>query len=266
MLRVRLVINVLDSSGLEGLIPCMRAIQTYRDYGLGVATAVLAQNNQQVFGLYPVPIEHLGAEIDAALEGYQPASVHVGLLPNEASADVIAAALQKAEVSNVILDPVMQTSLGLTVHEPERLEKIVDLFRGVTRVLTPNIPEAAVLCGHPLEDMNTVKEAAAEIFEKYKPEFLVIKGGHLESLPRAIDLIYDGKRSYLIDQPWQKGRRFAGIGDTYATLVAVLLSEGNDIHQAVDRAKRFVVRAMQHTFTIGAADGLQPLNHNIPKT
>lgn len=265
MLRVRLVINVMDSSGLEGIIPCMRAIQTYRDYGVAVATGILAQNNESIHGLYRVPLEHIGAQLEAVLHGYKLESTHVGYLPDIQSARLVADVLSQYQVKNVVFDPSMETAQGLKIFSPESLPSLVEHFTGRVMVLTPNIPEAEALVGRSLEDMNAMKEAAPEIYEHYHPEFLIIKGGHLPSLPRAIDLIFDGKRSYLIDQPWQRGRKFAGMGDTFATLIAIGLSEGNDIHHAVDRAKRFVVRAMQHTFIIGSESGFQPLNHNIPK-
>ena len=57
-------------------------------------------------------------------------------------------------------------------------------------VVTPNLPEAEVLCGCTVKRIEEMQEAARRIHD-LGPRYVVVKGGHMEGRP--VDLLFDGQ-------------------------------------------------------------------------
>lgn len=265
MQRNILCIHVMDTSGLEGLSILERVIFNYRDYCFRVASGILAQNNRQPYGLYPVPIEHLGAQIESVTQDYPIHALHIGILTDIKQAQLVQGLVHDLSEVLVVLDPIMKTTLGFPIHPPEQLREMVSLFSGRMTVLLPNTEELAVLANvDAVRDLNEVKALLPEVYQTYRPKYLVVKGGRLEETPRVFDLIYDGSRTIVIDHGWNRQRRILGKGDAFAAVLITLLARNTDIQKAVDRAMRYVTRAMSHAFSMGDESSPQPLNLNIP--
>ena len=70
------------------------------------------------------------------------------------------------------------------------LDSIREKLFPLSKVITPNIYEAAVLTGIMIEDRNGMEEAA-KVLKNMGTDVVVITGGHLEEI--ALDLYYDGE-------------------------------------------------------------------------
>ncbi len=265
MQRNVLAIHVLDTYGLEGLSVVQRVIHNYRDYPLTIASAILAQNNRMPQGLYRIPIEHFGAQLEAVTDELEIHAAHIGILPDLETARLLHGVLSERHIPTLTLDPIMHTSHGLAIHTPEQLREIVRLFTEQLTVLAPNIMELAALADvDELQNLNDVKQTIPQVYETYKPRYLVVKGGRLKDTPRVFDIVYDGLRTYVLDHGWQRQRTIYGKGDAYAAVLNLLLARNIPIQQAADRASKFVTRAMSHAFILGDESLPQPLNLNIP--
>ena len=125
-------------------------------------------------------------------------------------------------------------------------------------VVTPNLPEAEVLVGHPIKTWDDMREAAFEIRSWGVPN-VVIKGGHREEDHQATDLLYDGTtyREYSTNRV--PTRNSHGTGCTFASAIAATLAKGDNVQNSVAAAKAFVTKALQESYNIGHGQG--PVHH-----
>ncbi|MCK5202371.1 MAG: bifunctional hydroxymethylpyrimidine kinase/phosphomethylpyrimidine kinase, partial [Desulfobacterales bacterium] len=119
-------------------------------------------------------------------------------------------------------------------------------------VVTPNLPEAEVLCGCPVNSIDEMRDAARCIHD-LGPRCVVIKGGHLKG--RAVDLLFDGKEFQKFDAPRLNQRNTHGTGCTFSAALATILAGGLPIAEAVGEAKIFITRAISMGLDIGAGNG-----------
>src|SRR6185295_2427952 len=77
-----------------------------------------------------------------------------------------------------VVDPVIVSSSGHLLMEPEALAALQSELLPLARVVTPNIPEAETLSGVTIRSESDMRRAAAMIRERGARAVLV-KGGHL---------------------------------------------------------------------------------------
>ncbi|WP_424944840.1 bifunctional hydroxymethylpyrimidine kinase/phosphomethylpyrimidine kinase, partial [Aliiroseovarius crassostreae] len=139
-----LVIAGSDSSGGAGI---SRDVVTAAAFGVEVCpvlTAVTAQTDQAVTALHPVPPEVVAAQIKAARTHSDIAAIKIGMLGSAEVAEVVGRVLVGSKLP-LVIDPVLRASSGGRLSEGSHLPA---LFSGAD-LLTPNLPEAAVLTGLP---------------------------------------------------------------------------------------------------------------------
>jgi hydroxymethylpyrimidine kinase/phosphomethylpyrimidine kinase len=107
--------------------------------------------------------------------------------------------------------------------------------------------------------VQTMKQAARKLTEMGAAS-AVVTGGHLGA--RAIDVLYSDKRHSVYDSTKIPSTNTHGAGCTFSAAVACMLARGAPLPEAVDRAKRYVARAIDHPYKIGKGDG--PLLHSRP--
>ena len=127
----------------------------------------------------------------------------------------------------------------------------------LAEVITPNIPEAEILCGHSIKTAADMENAAKEISQKFGCNVLC-KGGH--NLNDANDLLVltDGSAA------WFNGQRIDnpnthGTGCTLSSAIASNLAKGYDLETAVRRAKAYISGALAAMLDLGHGSG--PMNH-----
>jgi len=122
----------------------------------------------------------------------------------------------------------------------------------LAHVVTPNLPEASVLCGYTVHNFATMRKAARHIYG-LGPKNVLIKGGHLEG--EIIDLLFDGKAFHEYRGPRISTKNTHGTGCTFASAIATELAEGNPVHVAVKRAKDFMTLAIRFSLPLGKGHG-----------
>jgi len=119
-------------------------------------------------------------------------------------------------------------------------------------VVTPNLPEASVLAGFKVKNLDTMKEAARKIYDLGARNVLV-KGGHLEG--EILDLLFDGKTFYEHPAPRIPTKNTHGTGCTFASAIATELAKGVTVQTAVKRAKAFMTTAIRFSLPLGKGHG-----------
>ncbi len=241
-----------DSGGGAGIQADLKTITVLGGYGMSVITALTAQNTIGVQGVHAVPIEFITRQLDSVLSDIGVDGAKTGMLATPEIVDVVAKGIQKYNIQPLVVDPVMVAKSGDSLLNEDARQTIQTSLLPLATVVTPNLPEAEVLCGRPVNSMSEMQEAARCIHD-LGPRYVVIKGGHLKQ--RAMDLLFDGKEFQEFDAPRLNQRNTHGTGCTFSAALATILAGGIPIAEAVGSAKIFITRAISMGLDIGAGQG-----------
>jgi hydroxymethylpyrimidine/phosphomethylpyrimidine kinase len=256
-----LAISGSDSCSGAGIQADLKTFAAMRVYGLSAITAVTAQNTVAVTGIHNIPHEFVGKQISTVLEDIEIHAVKVGMLANTGIIQTVAEILQSYNVPNLVVDPVMVATSGDLLMD-ERIDKILWAFRNVliptAHVITPNIPETEILTGNEINSVDDMKTAAVTLQSLGVP-YVVITGGHLDNMDEAVDILFDGNTFIEFRNKRIPTKNTHGTGCTFAAALAASLANGYTIREAVGKAKKFVLSALEYSFSIGRGKG--PTNH-----
>ena len=124
-------------------------------------------------------------------------------------------------------------------------------------LLTPNLPEAELLAGMAIVDEAQMRQAA-EILLAFGPGAVLLKGGHLDSID-VVDLLVTAEGVREFRAPRLHTRHTHGTGCTLASAIAAGLAQAMTLAAAVERAGRYVHRAIATAPGYGGGHG--PLDH-----
>ena len=160
------------------------------------------------------------------------------------------------DAQNIIVDPVMVATSGSRLMESPAVAVMKKELLPISTLVTPNIPEAAVLSGMEIKDKDDMEKAAAKIHSECGCAVL-LKGGH--SIEDASDLLYNENESF-----WFYGKRIAnpnthGTGCTLSSAIAANLAKGYDLKASVKLAKDYISEALAFMLDLGKGNG--PMNH-----
>ena len=257
-MRIALTIAGSDSGGGAGIQADIKTFQRFGVFGTSAITAITAQNTKGVSSWEAVSPAMVRAQIDSVAEDLRPAAFKTGMLANAAVASVVAIAIRDHSLHNYVLDPVMVATSGDVLFEPDAIEVIRRELVPQSFLVTPNLHEAALLVGVRIEDEDAMARAAETIVSEMGAQSVLIKGGHLASGDRVIDILYDGDvrafRTQRLDS-----RNTHGTGCTLSAAITAQLATGESLHAAVRRAIDYVHNAIATAPGLGSGHG--PLNH-----
>ena len=250
-----------DSSGGAGIQADIKAISALGGYAASAITAVTVQNTQGVYAIHPVPADIVKGQIEAVMTDIRPKAVKIGMINDIEIVKVIAASIRKFKPEHVVFDPVMVSTSGCKLIEDDAIEAIVKYLMPLATIITPNLSEARVLSGKPLQDTESMKRAAVDLLDMGCGAVLV-KGGHLEGGEMCDILqIRSAKEPYLFSAKKIESKNTHGTGCTLSSAIATLLAQGNPLPEAVRRAKEYVYLGIENGKEIHIGEGHGPLNH-----
>ena len=179
-----------DSGGGAGIQADLKTFAALGVYGTSALTAITAQNTLGVTEVTELPPDLVVAQIDAILSDIGTDAVKTGMLSNSRIIRVVADKAREYAFSNLVVDPVMVAKGGDRLLQEEAVEALRTLLVPLATVVTPNLPEAAVLLGRQMESLEDARQAARDIVAM-GARSAVVKGGHLEG--DAVDVFYDGR-------------------------------------------------------------------------
>lgn len=257
--RKALTIAGSDSGGGAGIQADLKTFQELGVYGMSAVTAVTAQNTLGVHAVYPMTAEAVAAQLDAIGADLEPVAVKTGMLVGAPIIEAVADRVAAYGWRNLVIDPVMIAKGGSELLQREALRALTELLLPLSRVVTPNIPEAETLTGMTIVTMADREEAAMTLVQM-GARSVVIKGGHDESTRDVtIDLLYDGTSFRYWESPRVDTLHTHGTGCTYSAALAAGLATGLTLFEAADLAKSFIRAAIEDSLGIGAGHG--PTNH-----
>jgi hydroxymethylpyrimidine/phosphomethylpyrimidine kinase len=237
-----LVIAGSDSSGGAGIT---RDAQTLARLGarvVPVVTAVTAQTDARVSAVHVVPAELVRAQMAAGFSTQTVHAIKTGMLATRAIVLAVAAALPAA-APPIVVDPVLCSSSGEQLLDSAGREALCTALLPRTSLLTPNIPEAAVLLGTQPATTEEQLLRQAQALLGLGPAAVLLKGGHAEG-PEAVDLLVMREAAPL----WLRAPRInatrRGTGCTLASAVAAGLGSGLDLPAACRQAQAHVLQLL----------------------
>jgi hydroxymethylpyrimidine/phosphomethylpyrimidine kinase len=257
---IALTIAGSDPSGGAGIEADLKTFSALGVYGAGVITALTAQNTKGVFGIHDVPADFVTAQLNAVFTDLDPGAVKIGMLANAETIDAVAAAFDRYQPRNVVLDPVMIATSGKRLLRGDALGRLRELIARV-RVVTPNLPEAAVLLGtEPARDEDEMRAQAQKLLTLGAGAVL-IKGGHGGGTESVDILLEAGGEDLRLEAPRVATKNTHGTGCTLASAIAAGLAKGQTLQAAAREAKKYVSAAIAAADRLGVGSGRGPLHH-----
>jgi hydroxymethylpyrimidine/phosphomethylpyrimidine kinase len=256
-----LIVAGSDSGGGAGIQADIKTVSMLDAYAATAITALTAQNTEGVFGVLPIPPEFVRRQIEVVLDDIGADAIKTGMLHDAAVIETIAAVLQdRATAIPLVVDPVMVAKGGARLIDPAAVEALKELLIARAEIVTPNLPEAEILCGATIGNLAQMR-AAGETLLALGCRAVLVKGGHLPG-ETVSDVLVTTGGARVWESPRIATRHTHGTGCTLASAIAASLAQGQDVENAVDRARTYVQRAIAGAPGLGRGHG--PLDHAHP--
>ncbi|MEC5325547.1 bifunctional hydroxymethylpyrimidine kinase/phosphomethylpyrimidine kinase [Aurantimonas sp. A3-2-R12] len=259
MTAIALTIAGSDSSGGAGIQADLKTFSALGVYGASVITAVTAQNTRGVSAIETLSPAIVTAQIDAVLSDLKVGAVKIGMASNKAVIEAIASALLR-HGRTAVLDPVMIATSGDRLLEEDAVAALRRELVPLAMLVTPNLPEAALLSGSPIaEDEATMARQAERIMEA-GARAVLIKGGHLKG-QESVDLLFDGAAVHRFAARRVTTTHDHGTGCTLAAAITARLAKGDALGDAVAFAKEYLTQALVRADELDVGQGRGPVHH-----
>lgn len=259
MTKIALTIAGSDSGGGAGIQADLKTFSALGVFGTSAITALTAQNTQGVRAVEDVSPAMVASQIDAICEDMNVQGVKIGMVSRVKTIETIAEKLALHGLQPV-LDPVMVATSGDRLLQQDAIEALRSLLVPKAVLVTPNLPEAALLAGRPLAETENEMIAQAEIILHAGASAVLMKGGHGNG-PDSIDLLYDGNGIERFQAPRISTANTHGTGCTLSAAIAAGLALGLSLREAVAQAKSYLTEALQAGANLSIGKGNGPVQH-----
>lgn len=262
-----LVPNILsiagtDPTGGAGIQADIKTFSAVGTYAMAAITAVVSQNTQGVRSFVALDPAFVADQIDAVFDDVRVDAVKIGMVANAEIAAAIADRLIAHKARNIVLDPVMVAKSGDSLLADDAVDAIRKLLIPIATVITPNLPEAGVLLqSDPPTSLDEMKICAQELLN-LGSTWVLLKGGHLEGEPEAIDLLAGPEDLMGFAAPRVDTTNDHGTGCTLSSAIAALLPQ-YDVPEAMGMAKAYLHGALEASslLSVGSGKGHGPVHH-----
>lgn len=250
-----------DSGGGAGIQADLKTFAALGCYGMSVITALTAQNTVAVKSIHPVPPEFIAEQIDAVMEDIGVDAVKIGMLHSTDVIETVAERLRHYNINTIVLDPVMVAQSGDKLLRDDAIEALKATLIPLATVITPNIPEASVLLGHPVETAADMEAASREL-GALGAAAVLLKGGHLKD-EQSVDFltIKDDDSLHKFEAERIDTKNTHGTGCTLSSAIAGHLARDYSIFESVRRAKDYITNALRHGAEHELGQGHGPVHH-----
>ena len=254
---VALTIAGSDSGGGAGIQADLKTFHAFGVFGTSAITAITAQNTLGVRSVQRIEPQVVADQIHAVAEDFHPAAAKTGMLADAQIIEAVAEALRETELAGLVIDPVMVAKSGARLLQEDAVGALTLELLPLSEVITPNLPEAAILTGRPVASVEDMKIAAEVLIERGAKSVLM-KGGHLSG-NTLVDVYFDGEEWCEWRDDRLDTRHTHGTGCTLSAAICAGLALGRSRRQAVEEARGFTRLAIATAPGLGAGHG--PLNH-----
>ncbi|WYL53726.1 hydroxymethylpyrimidine/phosphomethylpyrimidine kinase [Aminobacter sp. P9b] len=234
-----LIVAGSDSSGGAGIV---RDIETVSAFGLRscvAVTAVTVQTHDAVERIKHSAPDLVAAQMRAAFAANPVKAVKIGMLGSAPIIEAVSSVLASSLPVPVVLDPVLASTSGRQLLDDDAVETLKRKLFPLCTLITPNLPELALLTGLPLAaGERDIIWQAAKMFDAGAPAILV-KGGHASGATSTDLLLLPGREPIRFDAS-RIPVVMRGTGCMLASAIAAHLAQNETLEISVGKAKRHV--------------------------
>lgn len=270
--RVPRVLSIAgtDPTGGAGIQADLKSIGANGGYGMAVVTALVAQNTEGVRSVHVPPVAFLTEQLDAVSDDVVIDAVKIGMLADASVIEAVAAWLDRVRPPVVVLDPVMVATSGDRLLDAEA-EQALRALVSQAHLITPNVPELAVLAEQPpATTWPDVLAQARQVSSRYGV-IVLAKGGHLDGAQVPDALVDAGGRAFDGRGDADGIQEFAGeriettnthgTGCSLSSAVATRYARSGSWAEAVEQAKRWLAESIRHGAALEVGRGHGPVSH-----
>ncbi|MGJ0534257.1 bifunctional hydroxymethylpyrimidine kinase/phosphomethylpyrimidine kinase [Methylocystis sp.] len=248
-----------DPSGGAGVQADLKTFSAFGCYGMAAITALTAQNTRGVFAAYPVAADIVVAQIDAVLSDIPPDAIKIGMLSTADIARAVAERLARYDAHNVVLDPVLVPTQGVSLASAGLEAALVAALPPLARLMTPNLYEASALTQTPLAKNPDEMAAQGRLLCAAGARAVLVKGGDLEGEP--VDVLFEAGEARVFHGRRIPTRNTHGTGCALSSAIACELAKGAPLIDAIATAKVWLEGALEAADRLQLSEGRGPPHH-----
>jgi hydroxymethylpyrimidine/phosphomethylpyrimidine kinase len=252
-----------DPSGGAGIQADLKTFSALGVYGTAVLTALTAQNTRGVTGVHPVPAPFVGQQLRTLLDDVEVHATKLGMLGSAAVVREVADLLSSRPSGPVVCDPVMVATSGDRLIDEDAVAAVRTLLLPLSDLVTPNVPEAAVLLEtDPAGTVDELVEQARALLDLGSGAVLV-KGGHLGG-DESVDVLVTRAGTTVTRRPRLATDATHGTGCTLSSALAALAAREAappDWPRLVEGARDYLQGALAGGAGLGIGSGHGPVHH-----
>jgi hydroxymethylpyrimidine/phosphomethylpyrimidine kinase len=259
MVPSALTIAGSDPSGGAGLQADLKTFHTHRVYGMAVPTLITVQNTHGVRRVELLSADLIAEQIAALLSDAPPTALKTGALGAAAQVRAVADALSGQPELPLVIDPVCLSKTGAELLDSAGRRELIARLLPQAILFTPNLDEAALFLGQPIEREQDIPEAARALLA-LGARAVLLKGGHRAGDP--VDVLCWPQGMLELTAERVHTRHTHGVGCSLSAAIAARLACGHDLLAACSLAKKWLTRALASAPGIGGGQGA--IDHFAP--
>jgi hydroxymethylpyrimidine/phosphomethylpyrimidine kinase len=268
-----------DPTGGAGIQADLKTFCAHGAYGMAVTTALVAQNTHGVRSVHVPGPDFLRAQLDAVSDDVEIDAVKIGMVADAENAHAIAAWLDDLAAARdavgaarpwVVLDPVMVATSGHRLLD-EGAEQAVRELATRSDVVTPNLPELAVLAEQAVATTWDDALRQATRYATASGAVVLLKGGHLTGATSPDALVVPGTRSgtrtnaaptvTTFDAERVDTPHTHGTGCSLSAALAALRPQRGSWDETARDAKEWLTGALRAGAALRVGTGRGPVDH-----
>lgn len=261
-----------DPTGGAGLQADLKSIAAHDGYGMGVVTALVAQNTRGVRSVHVPDVRFLREQLDAVSDDVTIDAVKTGMLGTADVVRTVTAWLREHRPPVVVVDPVMVATSGDRLLDEDAAAAMAELL-GVADLVTPNRAELGVLAELAAAGSAAGSSAvsstapapspvdAAVLVARTWDVLVLAKGGHDDGATSDDVLVSADGVVRTFSAPRIATTNTHGTGCSLSSAIATRMAHDGDWSIAIAGAKTWLTRALQGADALRVGTGNGPIDH-----
>lgn len=243
-----------DSGGGAGIQADLHTFSAMGCHGCSVIAAVTAQNSSQVIAYETISAALFCAQLNCLLEDMPPVAIKIGLIPDADLLQTLTEWLKRHKAQyqfSVIADPVLSSSSGYDFVSQSTLSLWRFTLMPLLDLITPNLPELALLSGLPQASVQQQGQALLAAGAKS----VLIKGGHRDDAQPLYDTLLTDSSLIELTHARLLTRHKHGTGCVLSSAIAAAMAQRYPLTDAVIIARAYLQQALSQGYATGKGAG-----------
>lgn len=234
-----------DSCGGAGIQADIKTATSLGVYSMTAITALTAQNTCGVNDILDISEKFVRSQLETNISDISFDALKIGMLHKSSLILEIKSFLEKYQLKNIVLDPVMVAASKAILIEESAIKSLKEDLFPLVNIITPNLYEANLLVNKNIKSKKDVEDACIYL-SSYGCEYVLIKSLEFED-EFAYDCLYSKKDNLFtfFKNDKIKTKNTHGTGCSLSSAIASFLAKGFRMEEAVKKANTYVYEAIK---------------------